>query len=144
MVEGFSPVQLQTTRITLREDEILYLEAPGRKLKQRTAQGNISWETDVEGTLFVTSDRILVDSREGKIWQRPMSKLIRVEKQYLPGQFIPGRSIVVLWFDDLQRPVGLGVDEAQLRMPAGSQTRTITFDMGDLERMLQRLLKKAR
>jgi serine/threonine protein kinase len=143
MVEGFSPLQLQSHRISLREDEILYLEAPGLKLKQRTTQGNTFWETEIEGTLFVTSERILVDSPNGKMWQRPISKLIRVEKQYLPG-FISKASILVSWFDGLQKPVGFSVPGLQLSVIAGNQTRTIKIDTNDLERMIQMIAKKAR
>jgi hypothetical protein len=88
----------------------------------------------VQGTLLVTSERILLDSPPHSLWQRPLSKLLRVGRRYLPEG-----PIVFLWLDGLQKPVGLGIADVQLDVPVGNHTGTIKLDAGDLTRLLQAL-----
>jgi hypothetical protein len=138
-VEGFYPLQLQSSHLSLSAQETLHWESPGWKLKQRTRRGTTYWQTELQGTLLVTSERILLDSPPHKLWQRPLSKLCRVDWQCLPQG-----PIIVLWFDGLQKPIGLGLLGLQVSVMVGDHARTLKLVSGDLARVLEMLGRKAK
>jgi hypothetical protein len=139
LVEGFHPLQLQSAQIYLRDQETLHWEGAGRKLKQRTSGGSTYWETEAQGTLLVTLERMILDSSPHKLWQRPLSELLRVDRQHLPEGVI-----IVLWLDGLQKPVGLWAADLKQSVSVGSQTRTIKLDASDLAQLLQTLAGKGK
>jgi serine/threonine protein kinase len=139
VIEGYYPLRLQSAQLSLREQETVHWEGPGWKLKQRTARGITYWDRDVEGTLLVTSERILLDSPPHKLWHRPLSKLLRVDQDQLPRG-----TVIVLCLDGLQKPVGLWVEDLPLSVSVEGQTRPIRLDPGDLARLLQTLAGKGK
>ena len=139
VVEGFQPLPTKSVMISLRDQETLHWESTAQKMKQRTLRGSPFWEMECQGTLLVTNERILLDSPPHKLWQRPLSKLIRVSRQDLPQG-----ALIVLWMDGLQKPVGIGVAGMQLNMTGGDQVPTIKLDTGDLAELLQTLTRKGK
>jgi hypothetical protein len=144
--EGFYRFHRQSAQVSLREDETLHWESPATKLKQRSLRGDTYWAMDQQGTLLVTSERILLDSPPHRLWQKPLSELLRVDRQH-----IPQGPIIVLWLDGLQKPVGLGVTGPELSVQSvvteggaavEEKTRTIKLDSSDLAQLLETLVGK--
>lgn len=72
------------------------------RLRWRTLQGQAFWDTESQGVLAVTTERILFDGRpEGGLAQWPLTKLLSVEKDRLGGE-----PIVSVWMDGRQKPIG--------------------------------------
>jgi hypothetical protein len=123
VAEGFHSLQTQSVQLPLREQETLHWDGPGKKLKQRTLRGTISWAEEHQGTLLVTSKRIILDCRPHKLWQLPLSRVLQVDRT----TFWEG-SIIVLWLDGPQKPVGLLVGETRHQVSEWDQSRTISIE----------------
>jgi hypothetical protein len=136
IVEGCYTLRLQSGDVTVPEDEALHWEGAGTKLKQRSSQGVTYWESECDGTVFVTSKRVLFASRD-VFWHRPLSKVLRVDQQSAREG-----PVAALWLDGLQKPVGIRVSAQPFSMKVGGQTRTIKLGTEDLVRLIQNLLKK--
>jgi hypothetical protein len=117
------PASLQ---VRLRCGEILRWSGQAIKHKVRSARGQSSWESDGEGTLFITSERIILDA-PGQLWQRSLSKVFHVETQPLAQG-----SVLILKLDGQQKPVGLFLPTSDLEVVVEGHFRRIPLEPSEL------------
>lgn len=110
---GFIPIETGAEHLPLDKSEALCWSLPAKRLKQRSRQGQSYWDLDDDGTLFVTTQRVVFATPNANRWQRPRSKMHTARIEYLGS----GRDVLalVIGFDGLQKPVafyfaGLTVD----------------------------------
>ncbi len=113
--------------IGIRGGELVRWNSPAQKLRQRSRQGIPYWDTDGDGTLFVTSDRILFASTTGTLWERPLAKLYQVFPDYVNR--VP---IVVTSFHGLQKPIAFVVPDQQVQVTLSAHTCNVTLQAADL------------
>jgi serine/threonine protein kinase len=113
----------RTSDVRVQDGERVRWESPRTvRMKLRSRQRSLYWAADDQGTLIVTQRRTLFVGEYGQRWERNHSKLdlgrSRVEK-------VEGKSVVVLSFDGLQRPIGFALPgiELQMRYSEGIETQ---------------------
>ena len=103
VLAGFIPVPSGNERLPLDKNEAVCWNSPAGRLKQRSRQGQSYWKPDDNGTLFVTTQRVVFATPDAKRWQRPLSKMHTARVEYLgAGRDVP---VLVMGFDGLQKPV---------------------------------------
>ena len=138
---GFVPIPGGTARLPLNDGEVLCWDSQAKKLRQRTYQGQPYWEWkhDDEGRLLVTNQRLVFATSDARRWQRPLVKMhtARVDEiRFRPG---PANdvNILVVGFDDLQKPVAFWPDDMQVRLTINDYPCSATLVTTDLHEMLQ-------
>lgn len=116
----------------LRDGEVVRWQSAAARLKQRTRQGMPYWDIDDEGTLIVSSDRLVFDPSMGGRWERPLTKLNYADKEYVGGQ-----TILVTRFDGRQKPIGFVVPDQEIEVTISGHTRRVTFCIDDFLAVLQ-------
>ncbi len=153
---GAVPPLNTSTTIALRGGELVRWNAPSQKLRQRSSQGTPYWDPDGDGTLLVTSERILFAFSTGTLWERPLAKLSHVSLKGLPfkrlpfkgipklrGQllaklfqglvdFVKGVPIVVTSFHGLKKPIAFVVPDHQIEVTLSGHTCNVTLQAADL------------
>ena len=79
------PFDMGTERLPLDKGEAVRWSSPATKLKQRSRQGESYWDVDGDGTLFVTTQRIVFAGSDANRWQRPRSKMHTAQVQHVGG-----------------------------------------------------------
>ena len=119
-------------RFRLRDTESLLWESAGLKLKQRTQQGMPYWDNEGDGTWFVTNERITFIFQTGNRWERAISKLTMVDQAYI--QSVP---VIAMWFDGLQKPIGLVVSDKSLTVTIKGRSCYLSLAASDLFPLLR-------
>lgn len=97
-------------------------------LRQRTSQGLPYWDTDRQGALMITDNRLVfLDAPGVEHWARPLGKIQRVDIPYLGGQ-----PLLELHFHDLKNPVGFLAAEMALEVMVGAAARRLLFPIAEL------------
>jgi hypothetical protein len=128
---GFIPIATGTERLPLDKNETICWNSPAGRLKQRSMQGQSYWDVDGEGTLFVTTLRVVFATPDAKRWQRPRSKLHTARVEHCRG--VP---LLVMGFDGLQKPVAFYVGEITASVAVGSYQCSVKLAGTDLANML--------
>ncbi len=135
ILAGAMPIETGTERLPLGKSESLCWDSPGTRLKQRSRQGNVEWARDDDGTLFVTTERVVFATPDAKRWQRPRSKLHTVRVEYLGSQRdVPA---LVLGFDGLQKPVAFCFGKVTANTTVANYQCSVTLTVTDLANLLQ-------
>jgi hypothetical protein len=132
---GFIPIAAGKERLPLDRGEVVCWNSPAKRLKQRSRQGQSYWEFDDDGTLFVTSQRVVFATPDAKRWQRLLSKIHTARVEYLrSGQSVP---VLIMGFDGLQKPVAFCLGELTANATVDVFRYSVTLTVADLADMLQ-------
>lgn len=134
ILSGFLTVTTGTLRLPLNQGEAVRWESPATKLKLRCQQGQSFWDGDGEGTLFVTTQRLVFATPDAKRWQKSLSKLHTVQVEHLG--VLSRFPILVLGFDGLQNPVAFQCGELHVTVPIHGYPCSVTLTENDLANML--------
>jgi serine/threonine protein kinase len=130
LLDGHGDLRLQSRRIRLRSSEVARWETWVERLKQRSSQGHLYWDRDQQGWLVVTNERVLFETSSAATpWQRGVGKIERVENPYIRGISLP---VVVLWFEDLQKPVGFVIPDSMFKFTLQGRTHEVALAGRDL------------
>ena len=133
---GFIPVAHTAPNVRPRGRETVRWETQALKLKQRTQQGMPYWDSDGQGHLVITDERLLFDNGSPSVWWRTLSKVVGVEQQDVFGADAP---VVVVWIDGVQKPVGFAVAKETFQVSIGSRTTSIIGTAEDVVQLLNAL-----
>src|SRR5262249_1074426 len=111
LLGGHVRIALKTPHVALRAHETVRWQSAGCKWRLRSAQGTPYWDREAQGTLVVTSERILFDPAQGNLWQHSLKKLRGASPQRL--QDTTG---LALQFEDLQKPVGFSAEDMTVEL----------------------------
>jgi hypothetical protein len=132
---GFIPPASGNERLPLDKNEAVCWNSPAGRLKQRSRQGYSYWDVDDNGTLFVTTQRLVFATSDAKRWQRPLAKMHTVRIEYLgTGRDVP---VLVIGFDGLQKPVAFYFGELTASATIDGYQCSAKLTMQDLTDMLQ-------
>jgi hypothetical protein len=132
---GFLSCAIGDEHLPLNKGERICWCSPIGKLKQRSAQGQSYWDLDGDGTLFVTTDRIVFATPDGKRWQRPLAKMHTVLIENMGSRRdVPA---LVLAFDGLQKPVAFYFGVVTFPAVINGYQCSADMTVADLAEMLQ-------
>jgi len=132
---GFITIASGAERLPLDKGEAVCWNSPAGRLKQRSRQGYSYWDVDVDGTLFVTTQRVVFATPDAKRWQRPLSKMHTARGEHLgAGRVIP---VLVMGFDGLQKPVAFYFGQVTASATVDGYQCSVTLTVTDLADMLQ-------
>jgi hypothetical protein len=130
---GFVIIAMGTERLPLNKGESVTWNSPAQRLNQRSRQGNSHWDDGDHGTLFFTNQRIVFATPDAKRWQRPLAKMHTAQVDYGDAN-VP---VLVLGFDDLQKPVAFVLEEVPANVTVGNCDYCISVTVTDVANMLQ-------
>ncbi|MFN3651248.1 MAG: serine/threonine protein kinase [Armatimonadota bacterium] len=134
-IEGHIPLTSALCRIALKNGEALRCELPVLRLKQRTYQGCPYWDTDVQGNLAITSERLLFEAPGAAPWQRSHGKLYSADLAYVQGLSLP---VLTLLYEGLQKAVGFAVPESSFQLTVNGVATQVSLTAHDVLGMLRR------
>jgi serine/threonine protein kinase len=132
---GFTTVQTGTERLPLDRGETVCWNSPAGRLKQRSRQGYSYWDLDGDGTLFVTTQRVVFATPDGKRWQRLLSKMHTVRIEDLGSD--QDVRVLVVGFDGLQKPIAFVVPTVTASTTVKDCSCSFTLAVEDLAELLQ-------
>lgn len=128
---GYINMRDSGMRVPLHVDEVLRWESPARQCSVRIVKGKAQWSRDSEGTLLVTSERILFHARaQNQIWQRALSKLITVELERVQG--VP---VIVMAFGG-EPPLGFETNDVQWDIVLDNRNYSLSFTPQELVNLI--------
>lgn len=145
---GFIAIPTGPERLLLKNGEVIGWSSLAKRLKLRSCYGQLYWDVDKEGTFLVTNQRIVFDTPDAQRWQRRLSKLhtVRIEqarfelRSTLGGHSNPV-NILVLAFDDLQRPVGFWIGEMEITLTINGHPCAVTLTTTDVAELIHSQLR---
>jgi hypothetical protein len=126
------------TRVPLRASEELRWESPARLCSVRIVNNRMEWRQEAEGTLVISSERVLFSSsnQDTPLFQRSMERLKSVEIE--PVENVP---VVVMTFTGFSDVVGFIVGDVRWEITLDDKSYTLTFSTQELvEIILQQQL----
>ena len=135
ILDGFIPMTSGTERLPVEKNEVIRWECTARRLKLRSRDGEVYWEMDVDGTLFVTTQRVVFATPDAKRWQRPLAKMHTARVECL-GLHCEG-PVLVIGFDGLQKPIAFSFPEVRVRVRIDGYYCSAKLTMKDLVEILE-------
>lgn len=135
ILAGFITVASGTERLPVGKGEAVCWNSAAVRLKQRSRQGHPYWDVDADGTLFVTTQRVVFATPDAKRWQRLLAKMHTARVERLgPGRDV---SALVMGFDGLEKPAAFFCGPLKASATVDGHQCSVTLTVTDLADMLQ-------